>query len=505
MKTALPQVFVIAWVVYIGGTSWIAISNQSEFPAISVGQVTDVFMLRRVLLRLVGAALVGFVLGGVILTSVPLEYRSRLAKRFAITYGFIAFGFSLVSAQRATRRFQADNEVLWWVSDFAGGNLSSRLQSANFSSENTHLFHKLNSLQESTRREIERLQADRRRSFMVLAHMVEGIIAIDEDRRVLLVNEAAGRFLKLNKATAVGRQLLEVIRVPEVTALVDQTLETNDDCEAEIRSSDSRQLLVKASALPSQSRAGVLLTIHDQTQLKQLETMRREFIANVSHELKTPLAAVKGYAETLQLGAIDDKEIAPHFVNQILSQADRLERLIADMMHLARAQDRSQSADPVDVSVSSVIQECHQTYQPVAAQKAIELTVHPFDTELTILAEREALLTVANNLIGNALRYTPEGGHVEVACELKGDRVAITVTDDGMGIPKADQERVFERFYRVEKARDQQFGGTGLGLAIVKNIVQSFGGSIRLSSDLGKGSTFQVILPSSHAVRSVPG
>ncbi|WP_197452016.1 sensor histidine kinase [Rosistilla carotiformis] len=448
-------------------------------------------------MALLAAGLIGLPLCIILVASVPMEYRSRLVFRFVMAYGVIAAGLSFWFAQREARRSHADAELSWWVNDLANGNLASRLRSPRLGDEQIAVVHHLNRLQEATQQQIEQLQADRRRSFMVLAHMVEGIIAIDDTRRVLLVNEAACHFLKLNSETAVGRQLLEVVRVPEVTAVVNQTLATNDDAEAEIQLSDMRQLLVKASTLPSQSRPGVLLTIHDQTHLKQLEAMRREFIANVSHELKTPLAAVKGYAETLQLGAIDDTEMAPHFVNQILAQADRLERLIADMMHLARAQDRSQPAEPTDVPVLPVIQECCETYQPVAAQKNIELTLQPFDESIAILAEREALLTVANNLVGNALRYTPEGGHVTVSCQTEDELVSIAVADDGLGIPLEDQERVFERFYRVEKARDQQYGGTGLGLAIVKNIVQSFGGTMRLKSMPGKGSTFEAVLPAS--------
>ena len=456
-------------------------------------------MLRALWKALLIAGLIGLLLGGITIASVPLEYRSQLAIRFAVAYGVIATLVSIWLVQRSTRHTKAESDLMWWANDLANGDLASRVRTPMFSGEQAQLLQHLNRLQESTRGQIEQLQADRRRSFMVLAHMVEGIVAIDDERRVLLVNEAACRFLKLNKETTVGRKLLEVIRVPEVTNLVNQTLSTNEDSEVELQSTDMRQLLVKSSTLPSESRRGVLLTIHDQTQLKQLEAMRREFVANVSHELKTPLAAVKGYAETLQLGAIDDKEIAPHFVDQILSQADRLERLIADMMHLARAQDRSQPAAPVDVLVFPVIQECCETYQPVAAQKEIELILEPFDEACTILGEREALLTVVNNLVGNALRYTQVGGHVRVSCQPGEEQVSIAVTDDGLGIPHEDQERIFERFYRVEKARDQQYGGTGLGLAIVKNIVQSFGGSMRLHSEPGKGSTFEAVLPCSPA------
>ncbi|MEZ6087803.1 MAG: ATP-binding protein [Pirellulaceae bacterium] len=440
------------------------------------------------------AIVAGLPFGAIVISSVPLSYRGTVAWRFAVCYLVLSSAILIWRTLRYQRRVRCEGMIVSWIGALAAGQASYRLHPQSGIAEQSQLIHNLNSLAEAMQRRIQKLQDDRRRSFMVLAHMVEGIIAVDDEGRVLLVNEAARHFLRLSSENAVGRHLLEVIRIPEVTALVNDTQSSGDDAEVEIRGGDSKSLLVKASTLPSSSRPGVLLTIHDQTQVKHLESMRREFIANVSHELKTPLAAVKGYAETLHLGAIDDKEMAPHFVSQILAQTDRLERLIADMIQLAKAQDRSQTVVIEPVLVEPIVEQCIATYEPVAAQKQIELNVEPIGKSMSVMGEHEALLTVMNNLVGNAIRYTPSGGHVRVGCQVEDESIVIWVTDDGIGIPKVDQERIFERFYRVEKARDLKFGGTGLGLAIVKNIVQSLHGTVRLESQPGVGSTFSIVL-----------
>jgi two-component system phosphate regulon sensor histidine kinase PhoR len=223
--------------------------------------------------------------------------------------------------------------------------------------------------------------------------------------------------------------------------------------------------------------------------------MRREFIANVSHELKTPLAAVRGYAETLQLGAKEDPETCTHFLQQIDVQSLRLERLINDMLQLARAQTGSENLILGSVPLGPVLNESVLTYEPIANARQLTMEYEPPPENAAVFVDREALLTIANNLLGNAVRYTPEGGHVKLSVRDELNRWLISVSDDGLGIPLADQERIFERFYRVEKARDATRGGTGLGLAIVKNLVSALAGEVRLSSTPGVGSTFEVLLP----------
>jgi two-component system phosphate regulon sensor histidine kinase PhoR len=224
--------------------------------------------------------------------------------------------------------------------------------------------------------------------------------------------------------------------------------------------------------------------------------MRREFVANISHELKTPLAAIKGYAETVELAIKDDPDAAVHFMSQIGTQCLRLERLISDMMQLARAQAGRSHMKISSVSLGDIVTESIESYQPIAESKKIELTVVPPPAEAVVRSDPEAMLTIANNLIGNAIYYTPAGGQVRVYCREAGNCWALAVEDTGVGIPESEQKRIFERFYRVEKSRSSADGGTGIGLSIVKNLTVTLGGEVRVSSNPGEGSKFEVLLPS---------
>ncbi len=237
------------------------------------------------------------------------------------------------------------------------------------------------------------------------------------------------------------------------------------------------------------------MTIVDETERKRNEETRREFVANVSHELKTPLAAIKGYAETIQLAIDDDPDAAKHFLNQINDQCKRLESLIADMMTLARAQAGQHHLRPATLLLKSVIDESLASYLPVAAARRIELTFEELVAPVTVYADREATLTIVNNLIGNALRYTQAGGAVSVTVRSEGKFGVVQVQDNGIGIPESEHKRIFQRFYRVDRTRHSASGGTGLGLAIVDSLTHAQSGQIRLTSRVGVGSKFEILLP----------
>lgn len=358
----------------------------------------------------------------------------------------------------------------------------------------------------------KKLELERRRGFQVLGHMTDGVIAVSGERRVILLNTAAIRLLGLTRpgisSTAVDgrglpqanlpeRRIAEIIRTPQVIGAVDRVLAGNgpEDLEFDLPAEHDRHLRLQAIGLPAEGADGVLITIRDETQVRKLEMLRREFVANVSHELKTPLAAVKGYTETLLLGAKDDAEVCTHFLQQIDFQASRLERLINDMLQLARAQTGTENLVLTTVSLASVIKESLTTYEPMAQARGTTLVPATIPQHAHVYADREALVTIVNNLLGNAVRYTPDGGRVELSCYLEGKYWVIAVVDNGIGIPLEDQCRIFERFYRVEKARDASRGGTGLGLSIVKNLVQALQGDVRLASQPGKGSKFEVLIP----------
>ncbi|WP_203329002.1 sensor histidine kinase [Candidatus Laterigemmans baculatus] len=346
-------------------------------------------------------------------------------------------------------------------------------------------------------RRLTKLDSQRRHGLEVLDHMTDGVVAVDAQRRVLLLNPAARHLLRLTRQSLLGRRLAEVVRAPQIVAAVDAVLsgERPGESECDFPTEDERFLKVQALPLAVDGSSGVLITIRDESQMRQLERMRREFIANVSHELKTPLAAVKGYAETLQIGAKEDPETCTHFLTQIGLQAERLERLINDMLQLARAQAGTENLKITHVPLAPVLGESVAVYKPLAEARDISLQFAPPPAAAAVVADREALLTIVNNLVGNAVRYTPEGGLVELRCEEAEGAWKIVVADNGIGIPVQDQERIFERFYRVEKARDASRGGTGLGLSIVKNLLQALGGEVSVRSRPGEGATFVVRLP----------
>jgi two-component system phosphate regulon sensor histidine kinase PhoR len=266
---------------------------------------------------------------------------------------------------------------------------------------------------------------------------------------------------------------------------------------------------IHVQPLPGETCPGVVLVIHDTTALRRLESIRREFVANVSHELKTPLSSIKAYTETLRNGAIHDPETSQRFLGRIEEQTERLTRLIMDMLMLARIESDHQAFEIVSLDVTPVVQKCVDDYRSAAESKRIALLVEvegakpPFDhaqdmqaaAVCRVKADREGLREILDNLLDNAIKYTPEGGNVSVIWRSNGSMAQIAVRDSGIGIRPEDQERIFERFYRVDKARSRELGGTGLGLSIVKHLAQSMNGTVAVESEVGKGSVFTVKLP----------
>jgi two-component system, OmpR family, phosphate regulon sensor histidine kinase PhoR len=231
------------------------------------------------------------------------------------------------------------------------------------------------------------------------------------------------------------------------------------------------------------------------TDLRRLENLRKEFVANVSHELKTPLASIKAYAETLRLGAIHDAEHCLGFIERIEEQAERLHQLILDLLQLARVEAGKEVFDFRDVSLDHLARECLEQFAPAAAARTTSLEIAPEGPPLLVHADEEGLRTILQNLIDNALKYTPPGGRVRVFWRREGGHAVISVQDTGIGIATRDLARIFERFFRVDKARSREMGGTGLGLSIVKHLAQALGGDVAVESQEGVGSTFRVKIP----------
>ena len=355
------------------------------------------------------------------------------------------------------------------------------------------------------------LEADRGLLGAVLGGMTEGVIAIDARRRLLFANEAAERLFGLG-TDSVGRLVAELIRNPKVQEAVDATLSRKipHPIELEVAGPDSRPLVaprtlaLQGTPLPGSPNPGAVLVFHDVTDLRRLERMRQDFVANASHELKTPLAAIKAYTETLIDGALHDDEVNVRFLGQIDEQADRLNRLILDLLSLARLESGQDLFHHDPLPFSSTVHKIAETHRERARSRDLAFSVDLPDSDAWVRADEEALRQILDNLIDNAIKYTPEGGRIAITGVSEPGRVVVNVADSGIGIPRDDLPRVFERFYRVDKARSRELGGTGLGLSIVKHLVQSLGGQVAVESRPGLGTTFRVVLPRTRDVGSVP-
>ena len=342
-----------------------------------------------------------------------------------------------------------------------------------------------------------RLTENSQRLEAVLSSMIEGVLAIEPSGEVMLANGAACRMLMLTRDKLIGRRISEVVRVTELNDAIEKSREERTFSKTEFKTfgESSRILKARVSMLADQDKPGLAVVLHDVTELRQLETMREDFVANVSHELKTPLASIKAYAETLRLGAIHDQDKNMQFLEQIEFQADTLNQQIQDLLQLARVESGEKTFSIQDVKINPICQSLHNQFLDSAANRQLELGINLEIPGPIARCDPDAIETVIKNLVVNAIHYTPEGGSVSILTKLDGDFVVISVIDTGIGIAQDQQARVFERFYRVDKARSRDMGGTGLGLAIVKHLTQAFGGTVTLESQLGKGSKFHVRLP----------
>jgi two-component system phosphate regulon sensor histidine kinase PhoR len=327
--------------------------------------------------------------------------------------------------------------------------------------------------------------------------MIEGLLLLDADGRIQLANRA---FMDLFDVTADvrGKTVLEVLRLHELTGLLQRVAAEKQVLDHELKTGglSERWLQINAAAISGSAEAGqgTILVFHDLTRLKQLERTREEFVANVSHELRTPLSLIKGYVETLLDGAKDNPEVATRFLQTIQRNAERLQFLIEDLLTISELESGRLKMNLQSVQLRPFVEKLLEDLRPQAKGRNVTLTNDVPD--LTAQADAERLQQVLANIVGNAIKYGRADGQVAVSARNgDGDMIEVCVQDDGPGIPPEALERVFERFYRVDKARSREQGGTGLGLSIVKHIVQSHGGKVWARSELGKGATFYFTLP----------
>jgi len=342
------------------------------------------------------------------------------------------------------------------------------------------------------------IDEDRQKLRAILSGMVEGVIAINGDQSILFANERAAHMLEFTASSAAGRKLWEVVRQHSVQELVQTAMQSDADEAHKLEFTDAagKSLLLHVAQLAGKPTRGAVLVFHDTTELRRLERLRQDFVANVSHELKTPLSVITACVETLIDGGVDDHDNRGRFLDRIHEQAQRLHSLILDLLSLARIESGEQLLMPQPISIAEMAHECIERHQARALARSQHLSIDsPEPHDVLVLADVEALGGILDNLIDNAVKYTPANGTIHLRWWEDRDLCCIEIRDTGIGIPESDLPRIFERFYRVDKARSRELGGTGLGLSIVKHLVQSMQGTIRATSRLGKGSTFTICLP----------
>ena len=332
----------------------------------------------------------------------------------------------------------------------------------------------------------------------ILTSMVEGVIAIDKDARILSLNPTAQKIFNIKEQDAEGRLFLEVIRNNDIFEIIQRVLKNGEPVSSELSLvlPVQKTFKINASAIFEDSTvAGCVLVIHDITQMRRLERIRSDFVANVSHELKTPLTSIKGFVETLLEGAIDDKENNREFLRIIREQASRLDNLINDLLDLASLEECGIVLNKQEVNFKELADKVLAGFEGQLKNKEIEAG-NELPGNLIVKADKDKIEQVFTNLIDNAVKFNRSKGTIKIYAEETADsKIKFTVKDTGFGIPVKDIPRIFERFYRVDKARSRGLGGTGLGLSIVKHITELHKGSVGVESIEGLGSEFFFILP----------
>ncbi len=411
----------------------------------------------------------------------------------------IAAGISFMISRRITRPLV---ELKKGAEEFAGGNLGYRLPAFD-SLETGALAEAMSDMAQQLNERLRAITHQRNEQEAVLSSMVEAVVAVDADEKVISINRAAGRLLYLEPAAVQGRILHEVARNFELQEFVSSVLKELEPAEAELAFLDEndQERIVQAhgSILRSATgdNMGAVIVLNDITRLRKLERVRRDFVANVSHELKTPVTSIKGFVETLLDGAVHDPDNAGRFLEIISRQANRLNAIIEDLLTLSRIESEAEKAEVILEmgTLKEVILAAVQVCRARAQEKNINIKVGG-ENDIKAKINAPLLEQAVINLIDNAIKYSDAGSEVYIETITNpANEAVIRVVDHGCGIAPEHLNRVFERFYRIDKARSRELGGTGLGLAIVKHIAQAHQGRVNVTSKLDKGSTFEIIIP----------
>jgi two-component system phosphate regulon sensor histidine kinase PhoR len=403
----------------------------------------------------------------------------------------VALLVSMVAAQLGSRRTRLLTAT---ATKMASGDLSARTRISG-SDEFGKLGVALDQLAEGLSTTLQQLRSEHDRLNGVLSGMAEGVLVLDRDGRIALVNPAL-RAMSLIGQDVAGKAPIEVIRNAELSVLLERALTTHTALsgELDLHSPSTSRVLVRTQPLIGKE-AGLVAVFVDVTDLRRLETLRRDFVANASHELRTPIASIHSAAETLVSGAGEQAETRGRFLDIILRNAKRMQQLVDDMLELSRLEARESHIAFKTIRPLQVLQQVFASMGQAAQRKEIQLNAELPD-ELQVLGDHQALEQIFLNLVDNAIKYCPERSQVVVRHERGDGFVKLLIADDGPGIESRHLARLFERFYRVDAGRARDVGGTGLGLAIVKHLAETMNGSVSVDSEVGRGTTFSVRLPS---------
>ncbi|MGD0282587.1 MAG: ATP-binding protein [Dissulfurispiraceae bacterium] len=387
------------------------------------------------------------------------------------------------------------NAISNLLQDISSGNLNARLFT-NSSGKLDTIARDIIAIVEKTSLRLGYAEAEMQRMEAILRGMSDGVLITDAHDMVILANRTFKKLLSVTENIE-GKQIMDVVRNVQLIDIVRKALESWEIISDEIAvTRGNREIFLIATAVPIYSEdsvRGIVLTLHDITRLRQLEEVRKDFVANVSHEIKTPITAIKGFAETLLDGALDDKDNAARFLIMIKNHSERLNSLVDDLLALSGIELGDVKINKTEISLEQVIDTVFMTLKDKADKKGLYLRKKLPQNAQVFAADKDKLIQIIINLVDNGIKFTEKGG-VTVGVDETGGRVALFVQDTGIGIPPKYLNRLGERFYRVDSARSRELGGTGLGLAIVKHLVGAHGWSMRIESAYGKGTRVNVII-----------
>ena len=423
------------------------------------------------------------------------------AAALALVLALVATG--ILSVLLSSSLGRSLEEIMEAARQYAQGNLAARIRVGR-EDELGELARIINQSADQLQGRMAEIARDRGRTDAILSAMDDGVLAVDHRGTVILANPSLVKAMDLRDA--LGRHYLEVIRQREVGALIEEVLRTGERCQAEVELLQLRRVFtITVVPFPGESETphGAILTFNDATERRRLEHIRRDFVANASHELRTPLTSIRGFVEALEDGAVAEPEKAQRFLGKIRTHADRMAALVEDLLELSRLESGDRAPEWEEMLPSEVAEHVVASFAGLATRKDISLRREDRGAP-AVATDPERLRRILENLVDNAVKYTPGGGSVAITTSAgPGGSARIEVADNGPGIAPEHQARIFERFYRVDKARSRELGGTGLGLSIVRHLAEGMGASVSVESEPGRGARFTVILPA--ALPGKPG